>query len=223
MKKIVKLTSLMLAVTFAVVAFAACGTTGKEPEKPFAMGLSHVDVYTYASDVLSPKLTGTAVGGNKVTFVNGRLVVDVAANVNEVEFDLAPFFTSNTYKAMKGKNFYFTRSDVKIPGGTDELVKGTAWVETTAGNATTRKYRPLGSETDTTVAEKTKAQIAAMPNGAVRMYILTAGTQAGKHVVYIDPTITSTLVPGTTAVDFTFYGHNGNNAELKVTVNKASA
>ena len=216
MNKLVKLTSLALVFTFAFVALAACGEG-----KATAMNLSHVDVYTYVGNALSAKLTGTAVNGNKVSMVDGRLTVDVAANVTEVEFDLAPFFTNTTHAKLKGKDFYFTRSDVKV-GATDKLVKGRAWVQT-GGTATNRLYKQLGFESDLTKTAINKEAIAALENGATRMYIITEGTQAGKHVVYIDPTVTSSVSAGATHVNFKFHGHNGKKSELKVTVNKAAS
>ena len=219
MKKLGKLTTLMLAFTFAVVALTAC--SGKA--KIMALNMAHVDVYTYSDNVLSTKLTGTAVNGNKVSMMNGRLTVDVAANVDEVEFDLSPFFANTDLAAYKGANFYFTRSDVTKTDST-ELVKGYAWVQVD-GTASNRLYKQLGYENDATKTPMNKGEIAALENqgGAARMYIITEGTQNGKHVLYIDSSTNSEIAEGKTDVTFKFYGHNSKKSELKVTVNKATA
>ena len=210
-KSLLKISALAVCLIVAVSALTACGG---EPAK---LGLAHVDVYTYVGNTLSPKLTTS--GSNRVSFDGDLLTVNVAANVTEVEFDLAPFFAANT--AHKGKDFYFTRSDVKKGDGT--LVKGKAWYQT-GGDAGNRLYKPLGYENDETVTAKNKEAIAALPNreGEVRMYIITSGTQTGKHVVYLDPTTGSEVETGETRVNFMFNGHNGKKAQLKVLVIKAA-
>ena len=215
-KQVLKLGAVALVFTLAITMLAACGKSGA---KTATIGTEHVDVYTYVGNTLSSKLTAT--GTNKVTKEGNTVRVDVAKNVDEVEFDLAPFFAVNT--GYKGKDFYFTRTDVKK--GDNTLIKGSAWVEVTPGTATTRLYRKLGSETDTTTPAISKTEIAALADraGEARMYILTAGTQAGKHIVYIDPTVGSAVEPGTTEVTFKFHGHNNQTAEMKVKVVKASA
>jgi|GEM_PF-1816523 len=219
MKKLVKLSSLVLVLAIAIVALSACGGNGGNATE---LDLSHVDVITYSGDVPSAKLTGTAVGGNKVSMVDGRLRVDVAADVDDIEFDLAKFFTQAKYSKFRGANFNFTRSDVAIPGGTGLLVKGNAWVETAAGSAADRLYKPAGFENDATVTARTKAQISALENGDARMYILTKNLTQDKYLVYIDAATTSHLATGLTAVDFVFNGDNGMTSTLKVTVYKAA-
>jgi len=213
-KYLIRATALTLCLTFAVTMFAACNS-----KKTTTLEAKHVDVYVYTDDTVSNKLTNT--GANKVTYSDKTLRVDVAKDVNDVEFDLAPFFKEN--KKHKGKNFHFTRDDVTKGDGT--LIKGSAWVEVEGGTASNRLYKKLGYEHDADVKAKTKHEIAAIENreGEARMYILTKGTHAGKHLVYIDSTTGSTIDTGETRVSFRFHGHHGKNAELKVVVNKAAS
>jgi hypothetical protein len=210
-KQILKMGAVALCVTLVLASLAACSG------KAAAMTLAHVDVYTYVGNTLGPKLTNT--GDNKVSEANGRITVNVAADVTEVEFDVANFFTGN--EKYKGKNFYFTRSDVKKGDGT--LIKGYAWVQV-GGDAGNRTYKKLGYESDTTVTAKTKEEIAALDNreGEARLYIITTGTQSGKHVVYLDATTGSSVSTGETNVVFMFHGHNGKTAKLDVKVIKAT-
>jgi len=188
----------------------ACST------KTMDVDSDHVDVYVYVGSTLSPKLTDA--GTNKVSYQDKTLHVDVASNVTEVEFDLQAFFTANP--KFKGKNFYFTRSDVKKGDGT--LIKGYGWTQV-GGEAGSRLYKKFGHEQNESIEEMTKEQIAALPNreGEARMYAITTGTQAGKHLLYIDPSTGSQVETGETAVTFRLHGHHGKTAVLKVKVIKA--
>jgi len=213
MKKFTLIGTKVAALALCVLALTTLTACGK---KTMTVTNAHVDVYTYVGNTLSPKLTGT--GDNRVSFADKTLTVHVAADVSEVEFDLAPFFTANA--EYKGKDFYFTRTDVKKGDGT--LIKGKAWYQT-GGDAGSRLYKPLGYENDETVEAITKEAIAALPDraGEARMYIITSGSQAGKHVVYLDPTTGSAVETGETRVTYKLHGHNGKKATLKVLVKKA--
>ena len=213
MKRLLKIGSLALCLTLLAGFLGACN------KKQMSLTLADVDVYTYVGSAINGPLTAT--GTNKATETDGVLHVDVASDVDDIEFDTAKFFTANP--EYLGKNFYFTRDDVKKGDGT--LIKGSAWVEVEGGNASSRLYKKLGYEDDQTVDAMTKTQIEALPNGegTLRMYILTKGTQDGKHVVYIDPTTGSTIDTGETRVTFRFHGQNGKVAKMDVIVNKASA
>jgi hypothetical protein len=191
-----------------IILLASCGKATK-------LGLSHTAVYVYSNDTISNALTDT--GTNTVSETNGTLRVDIAANVSEVEFDLSPFLNAN--QGYKGKKFYFTRSDAKKGDGT--LKRGSAWYQV-GGEPSSRLYKKLGYENDETVTAMTKQEIAALPNseGELRMYFITSGTQAGKCVVYLDPTTGSAIEAGETRVTYKFHGHNGKKAELKVLVVK---
>ena len=210
-KRFLRTGAVALCLTLAVTMLVACG--GKHAR----VEAKHVDVYVYTGNTLSSKLTGTGV--NKVTEHDGVLRVDIAKNVTEVEFDLAPFFAEN--EKYLGKNFYFTRDDVKKADST--LIKGYAWYQV-GGDASNRLYKKVGYENDSTVTAMNKTEIAALENreGEARMYIITSGTQTGKHVLYIDPTTSSSIETGETRVTFRFHGHHGKTAELKVLVNKAA-
>jgi len=209
-KPLIKLTSLALCLVIAATVFTACKS------KVSAVSLEHVDVYVLTAGTRSDKLTD--VGTNKVTYTDGTLRVDVAASVSEVEFDLASFFAANPKYA--GKKFYFTRDDVKKGDGT--LVKGYAWAQvgTEGGN---RVYKKMGYETNESIKAKTKEEITALINreGEARMYALTAEPGAGRSLVYLCPTLDSSVEPGETRVTFYFRGHHGKTAVLKVLVNKA--
>ena len=228
MKKSLKLLTAALMICVSIAGLAACGK--KEPgttDTTTKIGLSStngVDVYAYdAAWNISNKLTGTAdAQGRKVEVVNGVITVTAAATDVDIELDLAPFYGQNA--AHKGTNFYFTRSDVKVtPTGT-ELLKGYAWYETVAGNSATRKYKQLGYETDITKEDITKGDIQELEDrkGEIRMYILNHGAHAGRHVTYInkdvDPDATKLTPYFNETITFTFHGHNGTKAELKVKV-----
>ena len=212
MKRLIQIGSLVLCLTVLTTFLGACG------KKTTNIGLAQVDVYAYVGNAITGPLTDT--GTNKVTETNGTIRVDVASDVDDIEFDIAKFFNANT--DYLGKDFYLTRDDVKKGDGT--LVQGSAWVEVTGGTAATRLYKKLGYENDATVDAMTKQQIEGLPagEGSVRMYILTAGTQAGKHVIYIDPTTASQVNTGETRVTFRFIGQNGKTAMMTVIVNKAT-
>jgi len=213
-KHLIKVTAIALCLISAAAAFTAC--TSKEA---ITLEAKDVDVYVYSNDYsVSDKLTDT--GANKVTYSDNTLRVDIDKDVIDVEFDLAPFFTEND--VFLGKNFYFTRDDVKKGDGT--LIKGSAWVEVEGGTAGSRLFKKLGYEDDEETEPMTKSDIAALEDGEgeSRMYILTKGTQAGKHIVYIDPTTSSNVESGETRVTFRLHGNHGKSAELKVLVNKAS-
>jgi len=234
MKKTLKLLTAGLLVCATLVGFAACGNNGGSGngDSPVQIALSStngVDVYSYDSGWnVSAKLTGTAdAGGRKAELVNGVIVVTVPATDVDVELNLAPFFGANT--AYKGTDFHFTRSDVKVTGSQTELLKGYAWVETVAGDAANRKYKQLGYETDDTKLDLKKAEIQALSNrkGEVRMYILTNGSHAGRHVTYVNKDVNPDLQKLSPYFDevitYRFIGHNGKKAEFKVKVVQVAA
>jgi len=206
MRKTLQMISIALCVTMLAAGFAGCNT------KKTQMNLGHVDVYV-AGD--SKPLSD--IGGNRVSSSDGVVRIDIVSDVKDVMIDLTKFFDKRD--EYLGKNFYFTRDDVKKGDGT--LVKGYAWVEVgkESGN---RVYKKLGMHKKQEITPKTKGEIEMLPGreGEARLYILTSGDQAGKHVLYLDSTTGSNLAKGETRVTFRFHGHHGRAAELKVLVNK---
>jgi len=211
MKTLSRIGALALCLTLSLTLIACTGKTTK-------VEAHHVDVHVYADGTRSAKLTNT--GENRVNYVDGVLRVDVANDVTEVEFEVSRFFTAN--EKFKGKNFHFTRDDVKKGDGT--MIRGSAWVEVGGECGTSRTFKKLGYENDTDVKAKTKHEIANMESreGETRMYIMTKGDNAGKHLIYLDATTSSTIKEGETRVTFRFHGHHGKTAELRVLVNKAA-
>ena len=232
MKKTLKLLTVALLTCVTLAGFAACGNDSNNGNNnvPTQIALnSGIDIYSYdAGWNVSEKLTGTAdANGRKVELVNGVITVTVPATDVDVELNVAPFFAANT--AYKGTDFYFTRSDVKVTGSQTEMLKGFAWVETVAGNSENRKYKQLGHEADETKPELKKSEIQALADrkGEVRMYILTDGLHAGRHVTYINKDVNPDLEKLAPyfgeVITYRFTGHNGKKAEFKVKVVQVAA
>jgi hypothetical protein len=203
--------------SFAVCAVAlAASLSGCKSDAAIKIKSDQIDIRTSAGNSTGAVLTG--VGSNKVADENDIVRVDAAANVNDVEYDLTKFFSANP--KFLGKKFYFTRDDVKKGDGT--LVRGTAWVETEPGNASTRKYKKLGMETKSEIKGKTKQQISDMPDreGSVRLYCINNGTPNTKYVIYGDPALSSNIESGETRVTFKLHGHNGKTAKLQTKIVK---
>jgi len=211
-RNILKIGAVAICATIGASVFGACG---KSEDKYATIGLDQVAVFTYGDEYEGPL---TATGDNKVSEANGVIRVDVAEDVNDVEFDVTKFFEDNA--GYLGKDFYFTRSDVKK--GDNTLVKGYAWVETEEGNADVRKYKKLGTESDEETEAMTKTEIKALEGreGEARLYVLTQNIPDYRYLLYLDADTTSNIEEGETAVTYKLHGDNGEHAQMKVSVNK---
>jgi hypothetical protein len=214
-RNILKIGAVALCTTIAASVFAACGKNSTEEEKYATIGIDQVDIIAYGDTISGPL---GATGDNRVSEVGNTIRVDVAEDTYEVEFDVTKFFDDNA--GYLGKDFYFTRDDVKKPDHT--LVKGHAWVETEGGNPDVRKYKMLGYENDEETEAMTKGEIKELDGreGEARLYVLTQGIPDYRYLLYLDPDTTSNIAEGETKVTYKLHGDNGEHAQMKVLVNK---
>jgi hypothetical protein len=188
-----------LCITATAGFFAGCKTKQETVEA------AHVDVVAFTSP--------TATHKPLVSQDNKHIRVDVASNVNDLEFDLRNFFDNR--EEYLGKNFYFTRDDVTK--GDHTLVKGYAWVET-GKDTRGRLFKKLGHHDDEEVDAMSKSEIVKLPGreGEARMYFM----KDGRKLLYMDSTPASAIEKGETRTMFRLHGHHGRVAEMNIVVNK---
>jgi len=197
MKRIIKTMSFALCVIMLAGVLGGCNT------KKVMIDPDLIDVHTI----------GNVISKSNHEYMDKTVHVKASSDVKDVKVDLAKFF--KVYPEYIGKNFYFTRDDVKKGDGT--LIKGYAWVEVGKSNGN-KLFKKLGTENDEKTKPITRGKIAKLEEheGKARMYIL----KNGEHVLYLDNTPESNMQSGDNRVTFRLHGNHGRAAELKVVVKK---
>ena len=190
MKRITRVCQVILCAVLITVILGACNT------KQMTVSADYLDI--------------TPIGYGEITVIetdDNQIIIAAPNTVMDIRINLHKFFTQ--YPEFIGKNFYFTRDDVKK--GDNTYIKGLAWVE--YDNDGIRRYKQLGKHEDTEIQPKTRGQIANLPDheGKARMYILADGS----HILYLDPSPESNITENTT-VTFRLHGHHGRVAMLQI-------
>ena len=206
MKNFLKITLASICITVLVGALSGCNT------KAAAIEMS--DVQMFALGVGQSNTALTEIGANRAERTKDAIRVTLAPHATDVRIDLTKFFNHN--KNFLGKNFYFTRDDVKKGDGT--FVRGSAWVQVD-GEAGNRLYKKLGFENNPNIAPQTRQEIEQLDAfaGAARIYFHNDGTQ----ILYLEPSTSGELQSGQTNVTFRFHGQHGRVARLNIIIDKA--
>ena len=191
----------VIALCLAVGAGGLAGCSKKQTD----IDTSHFDAVVQRAAMAVPA---------DVDFIEETVYIDVPADAEDIKFDFAKFFEE--YPEFVGKNFYFTRDDVKKGDGT--AVKGYAWVEVEGTSARTRRYKKLGSEGDEKIESMGRSEIAKLigRTGETRMYFM----RDGGRLVYLDHTTGSAIAGGETKVTFRLHGNHGKVAIMNLIVTK---
>ncbi|MDR0462562.1 MAG: hypothetical protein LBG88_04545 [Christensenellaceae bacterium] len=200
--KIATLALCLISISVCATVLTGCGS------KQIKITADDISIYSFDENWDKSAALPTAMHEETIK-------IDVASDTIDVEFDFAKFFETNP--EFLGKNFYFTRDDLKKGDGT--LIKGYGWTEVEPGNATTRKYKKMGYEDKEEIEAMSKDEIQDLKahEGEARMYFLSDGG----IVTYIDATTGSNLESGETNVTFRIHGNHGRVALMKVLVNKS--
>jgi hypothetical protein len=191
----------VIALCLAVSAGALAGCSKKQTD---------IDAGLFDATVQRAAITEPA----EPIIIEDTVYIAVAEDAEDIKFDFAKFFEE--YPEFIGKNFYFTRDDVKKGDGT--FVKGFAWVEVEGTSQRTRRYKKLGSETDEKIKSMGRSEIAKLigRTGETRMYFM----KNGERIVYLDHTTGSAIAGGKTQVTFRLHGNHGKVAIMNLVVTK---